>query len=97
MKTFQIAGDDGGTFKVVWAPNNETHVPEQSCFASGPSAPQSILPDLSTFKFIRTEGCYTDSSTLLGNQLSRAAKCYRYETSVQKYDRVSKYVFWASQ
>lgn len=97
MKTFQISGDDGGTYKVVWAPNNETHIPEQNCFASGPSGPQGIIPDLTGFKFVRTESCYTDSTTILKNLLSQSTKCYRFENAVKKFDRVSKYVFWANQ
>lgn len=98
MKTFQISSEkDGGTYKVVWSPNNKTHVPEQNCYASGPSEPQGIIPDLKGFKFIRTEPCYTDTTTILKNLLAQSDKCYRFELTVQKFERVSKYVFWANQ
>ncbi|XP_022690904.1 digestive cysteine proteinase 2-like [Varroa jacobsoni] len=93
MKTFM---SKQGSYKVVWSPNEKTHVPEENCYLAGAEDAQTVLPDLSQFKFIRTEPCETGSTTLVKPFL-RSSKCYRYENKVQRFGRTSKYTFWAAQ
>nr|ALC78846.1 peptidase C1A cysteine proteinase-1 [Dermanyssus gallinae] len=94
MKTFV---GKSGTFKVVWSPNEKTHIPELNCYEAGPAKSQSILPDLTNFTFVRVEPCETDSTHIVKPLLRGADKCYRYEKKVDNFGRVSKYTFWASQ
>ncbi|OQR78205.1 hypothetical protein BIW11_02776 [Tropilaelaps mercedesae] len=92
MKTFT---GPAGTFKVVWSPNEKTHIPEEQCYTAGPALAQPVLPDLSGFTFIRTEPCETESTALVKPFLKGADRCYRYEKADKKFDRTSKYTFWA--
>ena len=91
MKSFQ---NESGLYQVVWSPNRQTHVPEETCYISDSSPTQGVFPDLANFQFVRFESCDAESTTLVAPYLRKMKVCKRFEEIVIAFNRTSKYVIW---
>ncbi|XP_023234800.1 counting factor associated protein D-like [Centruroides sculpturatus] len=93
VKTFQFPteGDYGVSYKVAYMPD-DNGVPKHTCFQvngteDSPVTIQSLLPDISKFKYAGQELCPVE-------EIYNSEHCEKWEYTITEGSKVNKYIMW---